>query len=343
MTELPAGDPVVSVLLPVLDEGPRIDDCLDAILAAEYPRDRLEVLVVDGGSADDTRERAARRAGADPRVRVLDNPRRTAPAGLNVGLAEARGEVVLRMDARALPERGYVRTCVDLLRTSGAANVGGPQRAVGEGLIGRAAAVAMTSRFGVGDARFRFTERDAWVDTVWLGAWLRQTLEELGGFDERFSVNQDYELNYRIRRSGGRVLVSPRIRAAYRVRESLHGIARQYFRYGKGKAAALRVHPESVRWRQLAAPLLAATLAGSAAVAPARPRWGALVPALYAGATVAASVAAGRRAGRSAVALPVVYAAMHLGWGIGFWTEALRAGPTGPFLVSLVRSTRARG
>ena len=331
----------VSVVMPVRDEAGHVGDALDAILANDYPRDRMEVLVLDGGSTDGTRAAVSERAGRDARVRLLDNPGGTAPSGLNAGVAAAGGEIIVRVDARTLPEADYVRTLVELLAETGAWNVGGPQRAVGAGIVGRAAAIATTSPFGVGDARFRTSDRAEWVDSVYLGAWRRETLERLGGFDERAVVNQDYELNYRLRLAGGRILLSPRVRCAYRVRDTFGGLARQYYRYGRGKLGTLRLHPESLRWRQLAAPALVAGLAASAAAAPFLPVAGLALPAVYAAGALGASLVGAARGGWGAFpALPGVFATMHLSWGVGFWSGLARQGPPRPFLRPLLGSLR---
>ncbi len=317
--------PRVSVIVPVLDEAARIGECLDAILASDYPADRLEVLVVDGMSADGTREAVAARVADDARLRLVDNPGRTPAAGMNRGVEASHGEVIVRMDARTRPEPGYVRACVDLLERSGASSVGGPQRATGIGLVGRAAALATTSPYGAGDARFRYSERQEEVDSVYLGAWRRSTLEGAGGFDEGLTVNEDYELNHRLRGAGGRILLSPSIRSTYRIRESLGELAGQYYRYGKGKAGMLRRFPDALRWRQLAPPALVAGLAASIAVLPVVPAVAAVVPGTYAGATVLASLITGIRRDRGALpALPIVFATVHLAWGFGFWSGLLR-------------------
>jgi GT2 family glycosyltransferase len=315
----------VSVILPVRDDVSLIGECLDAVLASDYPADRLEVLVVDGMSADGTREAVAARAAEDARLRLVDNPGRTAAAGLNRGVEVAHGEVIVRMDARTRPEPDYVRACVEILERSGASSVGGPQRATGTGLVGRAAAVATTSPYGAGDARFRYSERQEEVDTVYLGAWRRSTLESTGGFDEGLAVNQDYELNHRLRKAGGRVLLSPSIRSTYRIRESLGELAGQYYRYGRGKAGMLRRFPDALRWRQLAPPALVAGLAASVAILPVAPAAAAILPGLYAATTVLTSVLTGiRRDPGTTAVLPVVFATIHLSWGLGFWAGLLR-------------------
>jgi len=319
--------PTVTVVIPVRNEANFIRACLDSVVANDYPRDRLEVLVVDGASSDGTRSIVEEYARRYPFIRLLDNPRRIPAAALNVGLEHARGDVIVRMDAHTVYAPDYIRKCVELLQTTEAANVGGVQRAVGQGYVAEAIAVALTSPFGVGDARFRYTDRPTWADTVYLGAWRRTTLEALRGFDEAWAVNEDYELNYRLRRAGGRILVSPDIRCWYHVRPSLGALARQFFRYGFWRARTAVVHPGSLRWRHLIPPLLVLGLVGSAGLGAAGSRWGLVVPVLYAVADVGASLGTALRRGlRYLPVLPVVYGILHLSWGSGFLAGLVRWG-----------------
>jgi hypothetical protein len=190
------------------------------------------------------------------------------------------------------------------------------------GWIGRAVALATSSRFGLGNSKFHYSEDEELVDTVYLGAYRRETLERLGLYDENVAVNEDYELNYRLRRAGGRILLSPRIRSTYEPRPSLRALARQYFRYGRWKARVLRKHPGSLVWRQAAAPLLVAVLLASAVAAPFWPPAG-LALAVVAGAyAIACGAAAVVAVGGEWPLLPFVLAAfptLHLSWGLGMW------------------------
>ncbi len=317
--------PLVTVIIPVWNEGTFIGPCLDSVVANDYPRDRLEVLVVDGGSRDGTRTIVEEYARRYSFIRLLDNPRRIPAAALNIGLRHARGEVIVRMDAHTVYAPDYIRKCVEFLETTEAANVGGVQRAVGRGDVAEAIAVALTSPFGVGDARFRYADRPTWADTVYLGAWRRATLEALGGFDEAWAVNEDYELNYRLRRAGGKILVAPEVRCWYHVRPSLGALARQYVRYGFWRARTAVVHPGSLRWRHLAPPLLVLSLVGSALLGAAGTRWSLVVPALYVVANLGASLATAFRRGlRYLPVLPIVYGTLHLSWGTGFLVGLVR-------------------
>jgi len=326
---LPEGQlPFVSVILPVRDEARTIGGALGPLLGGDYPAERLEVLVVDGGSTDGTREVVQALAARDARVRLVDNPRGSTPAGLNAGLAAARGEVVVRMDAHAQPAPDYLRACVAALARTGADAVGGPLVGLGETEFGEAVALAWATPFGAGDARFR-RGGEGPVDTVYLGAWRREVFDRVGVFDEALARNQDYELALRIREAGGTVWLDPAIRSTTLTRSTPADLARQYFGYGLGRAATAVRHPGSLRGRQLVPAAFAAVLGvlGPAAVVsrPAR-RLLAFVAGAYAAAGALETAAAARRAGpRYARHLPVVFPTMHLAWGAGFWVGLWRA------------------
>ena len=325
--------PVATVVVPVRDEARSIAECLRAVESQDYPRSKLEIFVVDGGSRDGSRAIVERTVGNDPRFQRLENPGGLVSAALNLGLRAARGEVFLRIDAHTIVAPDYVRRSVERLRASGADNVGGPMLPMGVTPLGEGIAAAMHCRFGVGPARFRYARAVEEVDTVYLGAFPRALFDRVGEFSEAMVRNQDYEMNYRIRRAGGRILVDPAIRSTYLVRPDLPSLWRQFASYGYWKAQMLRRHPRSLRPRQLAAPALVAALVlaalGSivslAGLAP--PRLSGLgktlfpaVAALYLATSVGVACAVAlRRDLRVALALPAVFATMHLAWGGGFW------------------------
>lgn len=311
--------PFVSILIPMRNEERYIAACLDSILANDYPKDRLEILVIDGISTDRSREITQDYAKRYPFLRLLNNTKRIIPAALNIGIQEAKGEIIIRMDAHTSYALDYIRRCVELLETTEAANVGGLQRAVGTNYISKAITIAITTPFGIGNAYFRYAEKEMWVDTVYLGAWRKSTLEALGGFDEEWVVNEDYELNYRLRKAGGKILLSPEIRCWYYVRPSLKALARQYLRYGFWKVKTLVRYPNSLRWRQLAPPALVVALLLSLGILPVNRMLGVTVPVLYLAANLVASIwIASRRGCKYLPLLPVVFATIHLSWGTGF-------------------------
>lgn len=293
----------VTIAIPVLDEEAHIGACLDAVASQTYP-EVVEVLVVDGGSSDRTRELAA----AYPGVRVLDNPDRIQASGLNVALREAKGQVFVRIDARAVVANDYVEQCVAALRRTGAGMVGGGMTPVARGgWVARGIAAAMSSPFGAGPARFHRGGAAGWVDTVYLGAYRTEVARQVGGY-ARMAVNEDAEFAVRMGDHGG-VWYDPAMRSVYVPRDDLVGLARQFARYGRFRAATVRIHPRSLASRQLLAPLLVLGL-----LSPWRRRIG----VAYAGAL---AVAAARHAPEDPPAAAGMMSAipvMHLAWGLGF-------------------------
>jgi glycosyltransferase involved in cell wall biosynthesis len=304
------------------NESATIAQCLRSILDNRV-EGGFEVLVLDGASSDDSVAVVQQLAEHDPRVVLLPNPERLQAAAFNRGLAAARGEFLVRMDAHTLYEPDYIAECVRLLEDTGAAGVGGVQRATGTNAVGRAIAVAVSSRFAAGDAKYRHATEPAWVDTVYLGAWRTSTLRDVGGMNPRWAVNEDYEMNTRIRDRGGRMYLSPTIRSTYFVRSSLARLARQYFRYGFWKARTLVHHPRSVRWRQLVAPaFVLSVVAAPFLIAIAGPIGAAHLIAYGVANLVASTLAASASRWRHIPLLPLIFLIIHLSWGFGFLTGA---------------------
>jgi succinoglycan biosynthesis protein ExoA len=316
--ELPLGKrngflPAVTVALPVLEEAPHIEACLEAVQAQTYPN-IVEILVVDGGSQDETVELAGRFEG----VRVLHNPGRRQAAGLNLALREARGEILVRVDGRTVVAPDYVDRCVAALTRSGASLVGGPISPRGATFVERAVGAALTSKFGAGPARFRNRSSGAaWTDIVYLGAARVEVLRRLGGYDEDFATNEDGELLYRLSADRG-VWFDPEIRSSYRPRGSFIAFFRQYYRYGRGRAATVRKHPDSLRARQLAAPLLVLGL-----LSP----WRKPVALAYLAVVATGAGTEARRDRRAGAGLALALPVMHLAWGLGFLVGLIQGTP----------------
>ncbi len=316
--EFAASYPTLSVVMPVRNDAAHLDAAVTAVLAQDYPVP-FDVVLGVGPSHDGTEAVARRLAEQHPAVRVVENTSGSTSAGLNAAIAAATGEVVARVDSHSELSPGYLRRAVETLRATGADNVGGVQDATGATTFERAVAAAMTSRFGVGNARFHYGGEPGPTDTVYLGVFTREALERVGGFDESLVRNQDYELNWRLRDSGGVVWFDPALRVTYRPRGSLRALARQYFEYGQWKREMLRRHPRSLRARQAIAPLTVVANVAGLLVGLTVDRRALVVPALYVGATVAASVVADRDLDAPARArLPLVFATMHHAWGAGF-------------------------
>lgn len=310
--------PHVTCVLPVREDGPALADAVESILRQDYPG-LLSVVIAVAPSDDDSEEVATQLAAIYPEVRAVNNPDGSTAAGLNAALAAAEGEVIARVDARARLGEGYLRQAVELLHATGAVNVGGIQAAIGTTTFTQAVAIAMRTPFGAGDARFRTGGTAGPVDTVYLGVFRREALEEVGGFDETLARNQDYELNIRLRERGGVVYFHPDLQVTYEPRTSLRALAYQYLEYGMWKREVVARHPASLRWRQVVPPL--AVVANLFGLLGGLTRWRRLtllVPATYVVATVAASLHAGRGMPPAVTArLPLVYATMHHAWGVG--------------------------
>lgn len=313
----------MSVVIPMRNEGDHIRPCLEAVLGQDYPADRVEILVVDGRSDDNSREIVAEYIQQHPHLHLLDNPKRTTPSALNIGIKAARGQYIVRVDAHTVIAPDYVRRCVELLETTAAGNVGGRMLPVGKSFFEQAVALCTTSRFGMGDSRFHYDTREQYVDTVYMGAFRRELFDKIGLFDESLIRNQDYELNYRIRKAGYKILLSPNIISHYTPRSSLTALWRQYFQYGRWKVCTLQKHPASLRWRQTVPPLFVAGLVGSLLAGLAwPPAWwlfGGVAGAYLLANLVASTISARRGGWRYLPVLPLVFAIIHIGWGLGFW------------------------
>jgi len=339
-----AADASVSVIIPARGAGPLLADCLSHVLPQLRDGDELIVAAGDASTA------AAAHAviADDRRGRVIDNPAGTTPAALNVAIAAARSPVIIRVDAQARIPAGYRDRVVELLATTGAANVGGRQVATamaGAGRVAAAIAAAMNARLGHGGASYRrATGSDTTaaeerpeasgpkgraVDTVYLGAFRADALRMVGGYDEQFLTNQDAELNERLRRAGGTVWLDPGLAVTYLPRTSFGALARQFRGYGRGRAMTAARHPGSLRRRQLAAPALLVGLLGALVAVP----WTSVPLALWGGGygsiLLLGSLLDGPAARRHLPGVVVALAVMHVAWGYGFLTAPRRLSVTG--------------
>jgi succinoglycan biosynthesis protein ExoA len=321
--------PFVTVVMPVRNEAGFIERSLRSVLTQDYSPDRMEVIIADGMSGDGTREMVLRLAASDPRVTLVDNPRRIAPTALNAAIARSRGDVVVRVDGHCEVAHNYVSRCVAHLSSGAAECVGGPLETVGETPMARVIALAMSSGFGVGGAVFR-TRKD-WtglVDTVAFPAYTRAAIDLAGPYDEELVRNQDDEYNYRLRSLGGRILLAADVQARYFSRGTLRSLFRQYFQYGLFKVRVLQKHPRQMRPRQFVPPVFAAFLLVGALAAPvaAWGRFGLLgIIAAYAVANFVASMLTGRAGPFPEVfLLPIVYATLHVSYGFGFMVGLVR-------------------
>lgn len=317
--------PLVSIVIPCRNEEAYIERCLDSILASDYPADRMEILVADGGSTDRTRPILLRYAARHGSVTLLDNPAGTTPAGLNVAIRAASGDIVLRMDAHVLYPSDYISKLVVGLNESGADNVGGVLETLPaeDTPTARAIALAISHRFGVGNSHFRVGTRERReVDTVPFGCFRRQVFARVGMFDEELIRNQDDEFNFRLITRGGRVLLLPDVFCRYFARRSLNQLACMYYQYGYFKPLVARKVGRVMTVRQLVPGLLVAglILSGTMGLWIPPARWlFTLLAVSYALLVVVCSLAAAPTHGPGcAAALLGVFPTLHFSYGAGF-------------------------
>lgn len=322
--------PLVTIVVPCRNEERYIVECLDSILACDYPSDRLEVLVVDGMSDDGTRAVLADYAARNPLVRMLDNPRRITPVALNLAIRAARGEVIVRMDAHVVYPRNYVSRLVAALDEFGADNVGAVLRTLpaNQTAMGKAIAIGMSHPFGVGTSYFRIgTDQPRWVDTIAFFCIRRATFDRVGMFDEELIRHQDGEFNARLIKSGGRILLIPDVVSYYYARATLRQVGRMFYQYGYFKPLVAKKLGRFMTVRQLIPPgfVLGLLVTGVAALLwkPALILFG-LVAGSYAGIVLGSAVQTALKQGPAVgAALAAVLPVIHVSYGVGFWRRVV--------------------
>lgn len=249
---------LVSIIIPCFNEAKTITHLLEGLAEQTYPLDQIETIIADGFSTDGTRERIAEYKAEHPiqKIILIDNLPKTIPSGLNSAIHAAHGDYILRLDAHSIPAPDYIEGCVNDLENKKGDNVGGIWiiQPGNDGWIARSIAKAASSRLGVGDAGYRLNTASGEVDTVPFGAFKRNFLLELGGYNENLLTNEDYELNTRIRQHGGKVWLDNKIRSTYFARSTFSSLARQYWRYGFWKSQMIKSFPRTLRWRQALPP-----------------------------------------------------------------------------------------
>jgi cellulose synthase/poly-beta-1,6-N-acetylglucosamine synthase-like glycosyltransferase len=291
-----------------------------AILEQDYPGE-LEVVLALGPSRDKTDQVAAALQQDDPRIRLVASPTGRTPNALNLAIAASRHPVVARVDGHSVLPAGYLRRAVELLNQTGADNVGGLMSARGVSDFEQAVAHAMTSKIGVGNAPFHVGGTDGPADTVYLGVFRREALDRVGGYDEAFVRAQDWEMNFRIRESGGLVWFSPTLSVSYRPRSSLRALAGQYFHYGRGRRHVVRTHKGSVNLRYLAPPTALLGVIAGIVLSTFVSLWALTLPVGYLAVVIGGAAAVGRGLPwRARLIEPLVLVTMHMSWGAGFLT-----------------------
>lgn len=326
--------PFVSVVIPVRNEARFIVDLIDAVLAQDYPSDRVEVIVADGLSTDGTGEILAQLRARHPRLVVLENSGQIVSTGLNLAVERSRGDVVVRIDGHALIAPDFIRQNVALLAEHPEAwSVGGPIRHAATSTFGRAVAVAMSHPLGVGNALHRYPEYEGYTEGAQFPAIRRWVFDRIGMFDERLVRNQDDEFNYRIGRAGGKVFVSPRVRYTYFVRARIGQLFKQYFQYGFWRIPVIEKHRRPTTLRQIAPTLFYAVCVVFALMGLwwREPLIAVSLPAAYAAALLfAGAITVAENGPCVSACVPIAIATMHAGyaWGLGYgiWARVFQSG-----------------
>lgn len=312
--------PPVSALIPCLNEEVFITACIKSILLGSYPVDRLEILVIDGGSKDKTLDLVKQLKQKFPQIRILNNPKKTVPAALNIGLEEAQHEHLVWLGAHATYDEHYIKNSVETLLNNNVSSVGGVITPVGRSFIGRAIALATKSKLAIGNAKYRYATSTQQVDTVFGGCWLKSNIINAGRFDESWTRNQDYELNTRLRERIGPILLNPEIKCRYFCRDSLRDLAHQYFEYGFWRFRTLSKHPSSINVRVIAPPTLVITTFISLAITPLI-GISALTPIAFYAFVCSINSLLLTIENKNFLALPIlpfIFPCIHYSWGMGF-------------------------
>jgi glycosyltransferase involved in cell wall biosynthesis len=317
----------VSVILPVLNEENYLEAAISAILSQDYLGE-FEVILALGPSRDRTSQIAENLRRSDARIFLVDNPSGKTAAGLNLAIAKAKYPLIVRVDGHATIPSHYLTLATSLIHETGAVNVGGMMAAVGVTRFEKAVARAMRSPLGVGASAFHTGGKAGAADTVYLGAFRKSALQEVGGFDEKFTRAQDWELNFRLRSAGGLVYFDPRLQVEYRPRPRLRALAKQYFEYGRWRRAVSRRHSGTVNSRYLAPPtaLLINLLSifSGLLISPIF-----FIPVISYSVLIVIGAFLIGKSWSERLRLPAILSTMHMSWGLGFLTSPKSIVPRG--------------
>lgn len=314
-------DKTVSVVIPCRNEENYISKCLDAFLQQTYPEELFEVLVCDGFSDDNTRVIVNEYEKKYKNIKMLDNKGLSAPKGMNEGIKYSKADIVIIFGAHAYPDKDFIKNNVKALEKENVGCAGGPIKTVSENIVGKAVALAMSSPFGVGNALFRYAQKEMYVDTVAFGAYRREVLDEVGYFDDELVRNQDDELNYRVCKAGYKILLSPKIKSVYYSRGSLKKLWKQYYQYGFWKVRVMQKHGKTASVRHLVP--MAFVLANVFGIAlgiffkPILILWMAQLAA-YLALDVVTSIKLAKDDLKLMKYMPLIFPILHISYGLGF-------------------------
>jgi glycosyltransferase involved in cell wall biosynthesis len=315
----------ISIILPVLNEADHLEESLRSILSQDYLGD-IEIILAIGPSHDGTEKIAQALADKDSRIVLVENPSGRTASALNIAIAATKYSIVVRVDGHSQIPNNYLSLVSKIIEETGAVNVGGVMDAQGRTLFERGVARAMKSALGVGASRFHTGGAAGEVDTVYLGAFRKEALLAVGGFDERFTRAQDWELNHRLRNAGGKIYFDPRLVVTYRPRSTVLALAKQYFNYGRWRRVVSRTHQGTINYRYLAPPI--AVLGSSLSILMSLFFSTIfIVPlAIYLSFILLASFRIARSIGEI-ICMPLILLTMHISWGIGFITSPKSLAP----------------
>ncbi|MEY3076291.1 MAG: hypothetical protein RLZZ131_417 [Actinomycetota bacterium] len=317
--------PGVSVIVPVLNEFNHLQSAVKAALTQDY-RGEIEVILALGPSKDGTQELVHQMMDKEPRIKSVENPTGRTANALNLAIKHSRFDYIVRIDGHSEIESSYIARAITLLRereSDGVVNVGGVMAAEGVTLFEKAVARAMRSPLGVGSSRFHLGGEAGESDTVYLGVFKKSALLAAGGFDERYTRAQDWELNHRLRLNGGKIWFDPALKVIYRPRSDLRSLAKQYFQYGRWRRVVSRQHLGTVNFRYLAPPLAVAINTLSLVLASTNSLLFIAPVAIYLTSMILGGIVIGKSWGERAL-LPLVMTTMHHSWGFGFLTSPKR-------------------
>jgi cellulose synthase/poly-beta-1,6-N-acetylglucosamine synthase-like glycosyltransferase len=315
-------NPLVSVVIPMYNEGEIIEQCIGSVLNQNYPGRQTEIIVVDGGSTDDSREKVENLKELHPNISLYDNPKQTSSSGLNVGVMHAKGDVIIILGAHALMDREFIRLNISYLREKNVKCVGGTTVNIGKTYTQQAIGLAMNSPFGLSSAPYRYCQKPRFVDTVIYASYRRELFDEVGLFNEEGLISDDAELNWRIREAGHRIFYTPEIKSYYYPRRSLGKLFRQIFRYGILRVNVVKEHIGSIKLAHLVPSVFIISLLGSLALSLLDQR------ALYLFFSIlgvyvlfillATLHACLKKSWRYFPMLPLIFAVLHISFGLGF-------------------------
>ncbi len=315
----------ISIILPLLNEADHLEESIHSILSQDYLGE-IEIILAIGPSHDETEKIAQQLAHKDSRIIIVANPSGRTASALNLAVAASHYSIIVRVDGHSQIPNNYLTLVSSILEETGAVNVGGVMNAQGRTLFERGVARAMKSALGVGASRFHTGGAAGEVDTVYLGAFRKEALLAAGGFDERFTRAQDWELNHRLRNTGGKIYFDPRLVVTYRPRSTVLALAKQYFNYGRWRRVVSRTHQGTINYRYLAPPI--AVLGSSLSILMSLFFSTIfIVPlAIYLSFILLASFRIARSIGEI-ICMPLILLTMHISWGIGFITSPKSLAP----------------